>query len=162
MLNRSRIVVLAFTAAFTAMVPALSHAQKPALTENIDEKGRVPYQAGSAANCALPHDGPQICSLSFAAVPAGYRLVITYVSASFNEGTAVSSATVSLSGGVLLPGGTTLSQGPTFVAANVGGNFILGSPVTYYVEPGGNPVLSLQNYSSFATAFISGYLVAVP
>jgi len=159
MLKLSRInALLSLTMAFSV----LAHAQKPALTQNIDEKGRVPYQAGTNVNCVLNHDGPQICAIGFPVVPAGYRLVITYVSATFDEGVSAPSATVNLTGGALLPGSTTsLATGPVFVATLVGGSFVLSSPVTYYVEPGGNAALTVQNYSSFATGFISGYLVAL-
>jgi hypothetical protein len=161
MLTRSRhATITVFIGAILALSSLAAHAQKPALTQNIDEKGRVPYQAGTNVNCALNHDGPQICAIGFPVVPAGYRLVVTYISATFDEGVSAPSATVNLTGGALLPGGTTsLATGPVFVATLVGGSFVLSSPVTYYVEPGGNAALTVQNYSSFATGFVSGYLI---
>jgi hypothetical protein len=164
MSSRSRYaIVTAFIGTFLALSSLAAHAQKAAITQNIDEKGRVPYQAGTNVNCLQNiQEGLKVCGIAFPIVPAGYRLVITYVSATFVEGTSVPSATVSLIGGAVLPGGTTtLATGPTFVATAVADSFILSSPVTYYVEPGGTPTLSVNNFSSFATGFISGYLVSL-
>ena len=61
--------------------PAL--AQRPALTENIDEPGRKPYQEGQASNCLSA--GP-ICSVDFATVPAGVRRVVTHLACTTSTG----------------------------------------------------------------------------
>jgi hypothetical protein len=54
------------------------------------------------------------------------------------------------------------NQGPSFVPVPAGGKtLIVNNPLTYYVEPGGVPELTLQNAGSDATAFIRGYLVAI-
>jgi hypothetical protein len=51
-------------------------------TQNVNEPGRHPFQESivlnSGAGCA-----PFVCSTSFSPVPAGKRLVVTYVSAVF-------------------------------------------------------------------------------
>jgi hypothetical protein len=54
---------------------------RAALTQNIDEPGRNPYQESFFAymtNCAA---ASKFCNFTFSTVPAGKRLVITHVSA---------------------------------------------------------------------------------
>ncbi len=52
---------------------------RAALVKNIDEKGRIAYQAGGS--CAAAHPGSVGCTVTFPPVPLGKRLVIEYVSA---------------------------------------------------------------------------------
>lgn len=55
---------------------------RAALVQNVDEPGRNPYQESQAFNFigSCSGAGGEICSVSFAPVPAGYRLVVTSVS----------------------------------------------------------------------------------
>jgi hypothetical protein len=166
MLNRSRIgALIAFTSVFAAMIPA--HAQKPALVQNIDEKGRNPYQqtiqfipttATAAATCTSGY-----CNVSFKAVPAGYRLVVTQATAVF---TAASTGDVErlaflaslTSASVPALGDIAILPVPTLV----GGIQSLNAQVTFYVEPSLVPVLSVTNVQmsgSTVTMSLSGYLV---
>jgi hypothetical protein len=109
MINHLRVATLiAFTAVLTALVAAPARAQKAALIQNIDEKGRVPYQALSNQKCNAFEGVTSFCSLEFTVVPVGYRLVITYISASYfgSGATSTLSTAAKLTGGALLPGGT--------------------------------------------------------
>ena len=58
---------------------------RAALTQNIDEPGRNPYQESffsSGANCT---SGTKFCNFDFSAVPADKRLVLTHISAYVDE-----------------------------------------------------------------------------
>jgi hypothetical protein len=147
--------LVALAAALTPFAAIPAHAQKPALTQNIDEKGRVPYHSSTGATCTTS------CTLNFFPPPAGFRLVITYVSVRYalnpqgpNE--------MTLFGGSSNPG--------DFVAYNLflptpiseGFNlYVSSSPVTYYVEAAGVPSIGIASSQNGSTALgtISGYLV---
>jgi hypothetical protein len=155
------LVVLA--AALTPFVTIPARAQKPALTENIDEKGRVPYhsnfQALSQANSG---------AFLFKSVPAGYRLVVTHASARYFGNPAPSALAnyAILGGGATTPGD---SDGyseylPTPVSGGgTSPSYVAASPVTYYVEPLGIPNIFISNMvlGTLAYGSISGYLVAL-
>lgn len=63
-----------------AIVQVGNTTANPAITSNMDDPGRIPYQAtvdgNSGSNCTAT-----VCQFNFAPVPAGHRLVILHVSA---------------------------------------------------------------------------------
>ena len=99
-----------------------------------------------------------MCEVSFPAVPAGQRLVVTYASAIYGLSPGGTGASVRLSNGgsdeILLPAAVRTGF-DTHMAAG---------PVSFYVEAGGVPTLELsgqytQPASLTATAAVVGYLV---
>jgi hypothetical protein len=166
----SRLPLTTLAALAAAIVPFAAipaHAQKPALTENIDERGRVPYHSDSYCNPL----GGNSCNLTFKSVPAGNRLVVTHASVRFfaqpPSNTSVGTCAI-LTGGTPSPG-ESLYEEP-LAAANEGplssGQvfYVVSSPVTYYLEPLGTPSISVLNaLSNFGVdGSISGYLVSIP
>jgi hypothetical protein len=160
MLSQSRHATIAvFTGAILGLASLAAHAQKPALTQNIDEKGRVPYHSSTETFCSSTQ-----CLLSFKVVPAGYRLVITHASL-FYQGRPAPSIYPNF---VVLVGGTANPDevegyeeylpAPTSGGSNY---YIASSPVTYYVEAGGTPSLIVNGTAtgSSSDASISGYLI---
>lgn len=64
------------------LTPAPASAQvRAALTKNVDEPGRMPFQASAlfAPSACSFNSVLYFCSVSFPAVPAGKRLIIDYV-----------------------------------------------------------------------------------
>lgn len=63
-----------------ALVQVANTTANPAITSNMDDPGRIPYQAQvsgtTGSNCTATS-----CEFDFAPVPAGHRLVILHVSA---------------------------------------------------------------------------------
>jgi hypothetical protein len=168
MLKRSAtLALLASTALFFTAAAIPAHAQKPALTENVEEKGRVPYyDSNNSSTCSSSID---VCTISFKPVPAGFRLVITHASGFFVVGSGISPLYASISGGSLGQGG--LGQfGPSNYAEYLptptfSGQvwYTFSSPLTFYVEPTHTPQIEIghvQQLESYAT--ISGYLVSIP
>jgi hypothetical protein len=158
MINRLRTINLAFTA-LIALASITAHAQKPALTQNIDEKGRVPYHSNAETACLSSQ-----CVLYFAVVPTGYRLVITHASILYQGRPAPSIYPnfVVLEGGADSPGELAGYQEYLPTPTSGGNNFYTASsPVTYYVEAGGTPSLIVNGTASgtYTDAHISGYLI---
>ena len=140
-------------------------AQKPALTQNIDEKGRTPYQQTFSSNFS-----DFTCTLGFPPVPAGNRLVILNLNFLYSQLTPPTDTTIHLVGGAMLPAGASNLNFPPelfFPIAANNGYLSLNTSLLYYVEAGHSPVVRLNagssgsgtNTSCFAT--ITGYLVAV-
>ncbi len=173
MLTRLRLATLvALASALVPFAAIPAHAQKPALTQNVDEKGRVPFHQVRALNlnASQPLDcSPGACSVVFNAVPAGHRLVITYVSVgyyavspsvdstSFTLGTP---ATEPVSGDVeenfvSFPSATPDSRGYCAWA----------QPTLLYVEAGVTPTIDARNIrngsTDTASFLIEGYLIAL-
>ncbi len=152
------------TALFVAaLIPCAvtAHAQKPALTQNIDEKGRVPYHSSNNNNCNLPN-----CTVSFSPVPSGYRLVITDFSMHYIAGAQSTIYPYQLSyleGGAGSPSDTRPYRRflPTPVYIGAGYEYVSSGSVTYYVDALGTPSLvAFDNlYVGFIEADINGYLV---
>jgi len=168
----SRLPLAALAALAATLVPFAAipaHAQKPALTQNIDEKGRVPYHSDSSCTVGLV----SACTMVFRPVPAGYRLVVTHASAQFVGEPPLQNALGAcgiLQGGTPAPGETGYQL--VLAAVNTGNviggtypNFVVSSPVTYYVEPLGQPLMQIFDILNVpdggAVGSISGYLVAI-
>jgi hypothetical protein len=160
MLSQSRhAIVTAFTGTLLTLASLAAHAQKPALTQNIDEKGRVPYHSSAEASCSSTQ-----CLLSFMVVPTGYRLVITHASLFYlgRPAPSIYPNFVVLEGGANNPGESEGYQEYLPTPTSAGNNYyIASSPVTYYVEAGGTPSIIVNGTAneSFTNASISGYLI---
>lgn len=161
MFSRTRSLALTAFAALTfAFAPAIVHAQKPALTKSVDEPGRVPYNSSlSLQSCS--NGG---CSVYFAPVPPGYRLVITYVSVLVASSTPVSGY-ISLT---TTAAGTTNTPEEMYLPVPVptgpnSGISIVSAPISFYAEPGSAPFIFVSTYLSqgSVTASLTGYLVAL-
>jgi hypothetical protein len=157
--------LLALMAVSFALLPAVAHAQKPALVKNVDEPGRNPYQQSLSFNQSTQVCTNYLCTLWFNPVPAGYRLVVTHVSTRFRL------ADNSISPYATLGSDGNLSSHQIILPApssNGDNYYIASSPVTFYVEPGSSPTLFLSGNrvdtsgSYLAQASIEGYLVAIP
>jgi hypothetical protein len=163
---RFSLAALAALAALTPFATLAAHAQKPALTENIDEKGRVPYHSTVSIVCPATQ-----CTFVFRTVPAGYRLVVTHASAQYfgNPAPSPTANFAFLAGGTAAPGETPdgyVEYLPTPVTSG-GGNepfYVTSSPETYYVEQFGEPNIVVSNVfaGSLTGGTISGYLVSLP
>lgn len=123
-------------------VPVRAHAQKPVITASADEPGRHPYHSfAQLSYCA------SICTFEFDPVPAGYRLVVTQVSAEYQNGTPQSSAYASAGYQIDEEQFYPLTWLP--VPTPVGGTsspfaiFIVSTPVMYFVEAGQKPNIRL-------------------
>jgi hypothetical protein len=102
------------------------------------------------------------CNLSFSAVPAGYRLEVSYVSAEFvietgppyvlidNGASGTSHATVSL------PTPTILNTVDSYFQ-----NCFLSAPVTFYVEAGNKPKIILASSNQMAIAGVGPFRVTL-
>jgi hypothetical protein len=155
--------LLVLAAAFNHLLPATAHAQKPALVRNVDEPGRTPYQHSIGLVESNSTCSQFLCSVSFPAVPAGYRLVVTHASASYGLVSGAGRANVFLGADGDIFNNTLMLPVPVNDGANY---YIVSSPVTYFVEPGSTPYLFLGGNgiatNQSATATIVGYLVAIP
>ncbi|HET9269366.1 MAG TPA: hypothetical protein VFO31_14430 [Vicinamibacterales bacterium] len=120
---------------------------RAAVVKNVDEKGRIPFQATSLCVSAFPAPN---CFVTFPAVPAGKRLVIEYVSAEFNlsPNFQPAAALTNVSGGINHPL-------PTFF--RFGANYGVSSRLLLYAEAGQQPVLNA--FGTSGSGNIAGYLV---
>ena len=160
MFNRTR--PFAFTALAVlvfAFTPAIAHAQKPVITRNADEPGRTPYNSSFPLQSCL--NG---CPVYFAPVPAGYRLVIPYMSVLFASATPTASY-VSLT---TTAAGTTNTPEEMYLPIPVptGPNssvYVVSAPIHFYAEPGSTPFmfLSADLSQGQVTGSLTGYLVAL-
>jgi hypothetical protein len=134
----------------------------PTVNVGSNPADRVPYQhrvllSQSEANCTQ-----FVCTAEFPEVPAGQRLVITYASALYTLTSGGTSPTVRVGVNgdpsqpfILLPAPLPISSI----------SYVASGPVTFYVEAGAAPTLSLGGQfvsplTNTAQASIVGYLVA--
>lgn len=137
---------------------------RAALTQNVDEPARNPYQEAIFAVCT----GSQFCNQNFSAVPAGKRLVVTNISgyADVTGGTLPNSNLTSSFGGsqyasVFFPGVRgTVSSFATRIVFN--------QEVRAYFGPGEAPhtfeglVSTTDTFAGGAQIMLSGYFVSLP
>jgi hypothetical protein len=73
------------TATIPSGVKITNPSTAPVLASHLEDPGRIPYQSDVAASAQCPYQGiaSQQCVASFAAVPAGKRLVIQNISLAF-------------------------------------------------------------------------------
>jgi hypothetical protein len=162
-LRIAKSVVFAVATLALVAVPT-AHAQvKAALVKDVDALGRTPYQqtiifAQSATYCSN-----FVCTVIFPAVPAGYRLVVTHISAQYrlSTGGTLASVAVAVDGSVF---GPQLLVATTPIGLSV---YVASSPVTFFVEAGHSPSLSLVGQfvladgSNTAQATVIGYLISL-
>lgn len=141
---------------------------KPALTLNTNEPGLNRYveskQVEQNATACLPATPPfASCVFEMLPVPAGKRLVVTYVSAQYY-----------LSAGATFPEVLLSAAGSGFVmlpmqpvqAGTAVDRHLVATPVTFYVEPGAVPRFTLRGFDILdgrtASLSIVGYVVNLP
>lgn len=151
----NRRLLAPFAVAFT-LLASFAHAQpKPALVQDRDEPGRSPYQHELQVDC----EGQIICQIELPAVPAGSRLVVTTVTASFSTSGASGAPVNCLLGG---SAGFFL----TFEIGGTGGIRSLTQAVTRYYEAGQSPAwlcsIGTGEFDGLQRGGLVGYLVAVP
>ncbi len=154
-MNRSRIVALLALSLVSSALSSAS-AQKPALTQNIDEKGRTPFYDTVIGSCSYGS-----CVLTFATVPAGYRLVVTHASLWFQQDSSAGTTYAFFTSGGYGPSGYYYEVFfPTPISAG-GKVYISSSPITAYAEAGQQPSFTVLNSQAAPVGTIDGYLVAL-
>ena len=123
---------------------AIAQVVRAVLVRNQDEPGRNPY----SQNVGCFGTG---CSVTFPPVPAGQRLVVTFVNAfvANNEGP------------LLLLGGHGQDNRYLLTAFN-GAISVVNSPVLAYYEAGETPTLKCECSDAFLGSTLSGYFIALP
>ena len=127
---------------------------------NVDEPGRNPYQKTVRLSCSVG-GGP--CIAEFPVVPAGKRLVIQSVSASFSTTAypSMTSAYLSSYEGYVVHSLPTIYQGGNTYS---GYQFSVNQTVQHYYEAGQLPRLQIFTTGSYlgqALFTISGYMVSL-
>ena len=93
-----RLGSLAIAAAICAVIAPPAQAQvRPAVTKNVDEPGRIPYQVIFQAAKGDPNCGTNFCVFFTPNVPANKRLVITNVAITINLDSTATAQAVYLS-----------------------------------------------------------------
>ena len=137
----------ALAALFSHSVQAQTRA---AIVKNVDEPGRAPYTQNAFANCGTVG----LCDITFPAVPAGRRLVITNVSANIGS-------IVGVNGAFLLSGSNYFSL-PTHTGAS-NSVIAVNESVLQFYDAGTTPVFRVAfasiDANNVAYALISGHLV---
>ncbi len=123
---------------------AIAQVVRAALVRNQDEPGRNPY----SQNAGCFGSG---CSVSFPPVPAGQRLVVTFVNALVGDN----------NGPVLLLGGHGQDNRYLVTASN-GAISVVNSPVLAYYDAGETPTLACECSDPLLVSTLSGYFVALP
>lgn len=123
---------------------AIAQVVRAALVRNQDEPGRNPYSQN--AGCF-----GRGCSLTFSPVPAGQRLVVTFVNAVV-EGS---------NGTPLVLGGHALDT--RYLATTNDMISVVNSPVLAYYDAGETPTLtSAASENTLLGSTLSGYFIALP
>lgn len=146
----------------TPTVTIANSATSPLIVRTLPE-APTPYQRSLFFNQGPDTCTDFVCTITFDAVPAGHRLVVTYASARFALSGAMTSANVRIGpastseASILLPPPTSLG----------GTNVSTASPVTFYVEAGDQPEISVggqfvSGVSNTAQVALVGHLVPVP
>ena len=123
--------------------PVIAQVVRAALVRNQDEPGRNPY----SQNAGCFGSG---CSLTFPAVPAGERLVVTFVDAAIEGG----------GGSPLLLSGH--GQDGRYLATTDNTVSVVSSPIVAYYDAGETPMLTCFCSNTVLTSTLSGYFVALP
>jgi hypothetical protein len=142
---------------FVPLATTTSHAQKPAITKSTDEPGRSPYFSSAYRYCA--NNG--VCQISsFKPVPVGFRLVVTHASVVYVPAT----YSGHLDNLVSLQQSSDAESSAYFPSpSSIGANSVASAPITFYVDPGSTPEITVANSSSgnFIYGSITSYLVAL-
>lgn len=140
-------LALAAFAAVTALVTerqAVAQAIRAALVRNQDEPGRNPYSQN--VTCF----GFTCGGLTFSPVPAGQRLVVTFVNAVVNGG----------NGSPLLLGGH--GADGRFFATDESAQSVVNSPTVAYYDAGETPTLTCSCTTPLLESTLSGYYITLP
>jgi hypothetical protein len=126
-------------AAVAALVLVSNTAANPAIVSNIDNPGRTAYQASQQTTTGGVCSSNS-CTFSFAAVPAGHRLVVQSVSMAIQAKSMSVPTQVSLTNGAFsaIPFGVFF---PATVQLSTG--IVLDQPVNAYFDAGETPTLSI-------------------
>lgn len=147
------------------------------LVKSVDEPGRNPYQgfvsfdgaraSGEGFFCQLPPN-PPVCNATYAAVPAGKRLVVETITGT------ITVVAPNFPGVVQLQTGnpfTRLVTVPTFLMPGDLGSgqlqYGVSAQIKHYVEAGSFPTIQISAFFApgslvFGQLSISGHLVDVP
>jgi hypothetical protein len=167
MFRTPRFFHLLAAAAFSLLICPTLNAQKPTLVKDVDALGRAPYQQTVFFNQTASVCTNFVCTVNFNPVPAGYRLVVTHVSAQYklgngNAGGTTPTVEIGTNGDV--SGEILLLPTPTPIGFN---SYVTSSPVTYFVEAGKYPSVFLGGQfvttdgSNTASATVVGYLISI-
>ena len=151
-------------AVVATLVQVVNTTTNPAIVSNIDDRGRIPYQAQiyGTSNTNCPAEGS--CAFTFDAVPAGHRLVVQHVSMEIQAAANSVPALVSL--GASLGSAVTVFPATVQVAGDVP-TIAFDQPVLAYFNAGQTPVAGILlgngNFvfggSTSQNASLSGYLL---
>lgn len=140
--------------------PVVTIANSDASPLVVRSVAEIPYQRSTFFNQGADTCTDFVCEVTFDEVPAGYRLVVTYVSARYAMSGTQNNATVRVGSTF----GTSILLPPPVQIGTT--NWATGSPVTFYFEAGETPRLSLggqfvSGVSNTAHASIVGRLEPV-
>lgn len=137
---------------------------KPALVRDIDEPGLSPFRESVQVTQSTTTCPPSLasCNVVFSTVPAGKRLVVTYVSTVFfldSGGTSAEALLTSTGGGfIYLP----MPQ----VQPGIADRYFVSTPVQFYVEPGDAPRITMRGFNfadgRLMSVSVVGYFVTLP
>jgi hypothetical protein len=134
-------------------VTVVNPAATPALSSDVDNPGRTPYQVvkGPEEGCGRFVN----CTYDFPVVPAGHRLIIQHVSGSlFTTPSTLDNVMVTLS---FRPIPTTTGLASIWFFAPVkGGHAIFDQPVLFYVESGSSAQVEVSTNFDGITADFGG------
>jgi hypothetical protein len=118
-------------AQYSTPVKVLNTSAGPVLNSRIDDPGRIPFVSAFSNVCS-----GNVCTSTFAAVPAGHRVVIQNVSAllDFNSAPAVLTVYVGSTG-------STQSQFNVQAIPSAGNSTAFDLPAQSYVDAGQSPVV---------------------
>ena len=147
-------LVVIVAGAFTAG-PAIAQAVRAALVSNVDDPGRIPYQAQTFCSIAAGTN----CELGLPNVPPGKRLVITnvsgYVQTNEPGGSLVLAYIQSAAGIIPLP--------TTFQGSVGASYFVFNQPVLGFYDAGTSPTVGVSvaavGSSSVGRFRLSGYML---
>ncbi len=124
---------------------AIAQAVRAALVQNVDEPGRNPY----SENGGCFGTG---CNATFSPVPAGKRLVVTFVNGGFGDNNTIFAVLAGHGADVRI-----------FATTPVGAVSVFNVPTAAYYDAGEKPILGCEGCSaSFASGTLSGYYVNLP
>ena len=146
--------------AYSTPVQVMNTSSAPAMGADVEKLARIPYESSVAgSNCPSPGN-VGACFFNFAAVPAGYRLVVENLSGYFQISPG---ATAALMGYIendafRIKAGFTAPLGQIDLGGHIQCAF--DNPTRFYVDPGeGVFAVASANWSNGSTTMVlSGYL----
>ena len=146
--------------AYNTPVQVMNTSSAPALGADVEKLARIPYESTAVGSNCPSGGGVGACFFNFAAVPAGYRLVVENLSGYFQISPA---ATAALMGYVennsfRIKAGFTAPLGQIDLGGHIQCAF--DNPTRFYADPGeGVFAVASANWSNGSTSMVlSGYL----